>query len=196
MFIPVSRDRIFQALAEGEGDIAAADLTITPEREKQVDFSMPLIDRRPRGRCYGRRPAGCRGPRGSVGPEGSRAASSTYYESLTALNDRSRNPAKRPSTIVAAPEPLEDEDLLEMVNAGLIPATIVDDHIAGLWKQVFDQIQVQRCGRAHGRPNRLGGSPRHAEAPGGGQRVHQGKPQGLAGLQHARASNTSRTRNG
>src|SRR6185503_16587061 len=31
VFIPVSRDRIFEALAEGRGDIAAARLTITPE---------------------------------------------------------------------------------------------------------------------------------------------------------------------
>src|SRR5262245_37241821 len=36
-FIPVSRDRLMDALAEGRGDIAAANLTITPERLKKVD---------------------------------------------------------------------------------------------------------------------------------------------------------------
>ena len=68
--------------------------------------------------------------------------SSSYYASLTALNESLKKTGKAPVVIVEAPEPLEDEDLLEMVNAGLIPATIVDNHLAGLWKQIFDQIQV------------------------------------------------------
>src|SRR4029453_18511909 len=37
---------------------------------------------------------------------------------------------------------LEDEDILEMVNAGLIPATIVDDHVASFWSEVYDSVQV------------------------------------------------------
>ena len=44
VFIPVSRDRIFKDLAEGRGDIAAANLTITPDRRDRVDFSAPLLD--------------------------------------------------------------------------------------------------------------------------------------------------------
>ena len=39
VFIPVSRDQLLPALAAGKGDIAAANLTVTPEREKVVDFS-------------------------------------------------------------------------------------------------------------------------------------------------------------
>ncbi len=42
----------------------------------------------------------------------------------------------------AAPEALEDEDLLEMLNAGLIPLIVVDQHKALFWKQVFPKIQV------------------------------------------------------
>ena len=37
---------------------------------------------------------------------------------------------------------LEDEDLIEMVNAGLIPLIVVDKHKADFWKQVFPKIQV------------------------------------------------------
>lgn len=40
--MPVSRDNLFIALNEGKGDIAAANLTITPSREAQVDFAQPL----------------------------------------------------------------------------------------------------------------------------------------------------------
>ena len=42
-FIPVTRDQLFDALLEGKGDIAAASLTITPERLQRVDFAVPLM---------------------------------------------------------------------------------------------------------------------------------------------------------
>ena len=43
VFIPVGREQLLQALAEGKGDIAAANLTITPQRQKLVDFSAPTF---------------------------------------------------------------------------------------------------------------------------------------------------------
>lgn len=39
-------------------------------------------------------------------------------------------------------EHLEDYDLLDMVNTGIIPAIIVDSHRAALWRKVFDHIKV------------------------------------------------------
>ena len=50
---------------------------------------------------------------------------------------------KPPVRIVEASEHLEDEDVLEMVNAGLVPATITNDYIAEFWSKIFDQIRVQ-----------------------------------------------------
>ncbi|MNC96653.1 Bacterial extracellular solute-binding protein, family 3 [compost metagenome] len=37
---------------------------------------------------------------------------------------------------------LEDDDLLEMVNAGLVDATVADDFVASFWQQVFPDIRV------------------------------------------------------
>ena len=45
---------------------------------------------------------------------------------------------------VPADEVFEDEDLLEMINAGLIPTTIVDSHKAEFWAQIFDKITVHK----------------------------------------------------
>ena len=42
LFIPVGRDQLIPWLVEGRGDIAAANLTITPQRQKQIEFSDPL----------------------------------------------------------------------------------------------------------------------------------------------------------
>src|SRR4030095_6383329 len=66
-----------------------------------------------------------------------------YFESLTALNRTLVANRMKPVKIVTAPEALEDEDLLEIVNAGLIPATIADDYLAEFWSQVFDDIRIQ-----------------------------------------------------
>jgi ABC-type amino acid transport substrate-binding protein len=40
--IPVSRGELIPYLEQGRGDVAAANLTITPEREKRVDFTRPI----------------------------------------------------------------------------------------------------------------------------------------------------------
>ena len=39
---------------------------------------------------------------------------------------------------------LEDDDILEMVNAGLAPITVVDDYLAEFWDQVFTEIRVRQ----------------------------------------------------
>jgi membrane-bound lytic murein transglycosylase MltF len=48
----------------------------------------------------------------------------------------------QPINIVLANEFLEDEDLLEMVNAHLIPAIVVDSHKVHFWDQIFDNIRI------------------------------------------------------
>jgi membrane-bound lytic murein transglycosylase MltF len=68
--------------------------------------------------------------------------SSSYHESLTALNQRFAAAQKPGVLIKEAPEELADEDLIEMVNAGLIPYTVVDEHIAVFWKKIFPKINV------------------------------------------------------
>jgi membrane-bound lytic murein transglycosylase MltF len=58
------------------------------------------------------------------------------------LNESLASRGKPPAVIKDAPEPLEDDDILEMVNAGLAPATVVDDFVAQFWRQVFPNIRV------------------------------------------------------
>ncbi len=69
-------------------------------------------------------------------------ASSSYRESLLALNQRFAAQKRAPVVIKAASEYLEDEDLIEMVSAGLIPLTIINGPVAKFWKQVFPAITV------------------------------------------------------
>ncbi len=43
VFYPVRRDKLIAGLVDGFGDIAVANLTITAERKKHVDFSAPIL---------------------------------------------------------------------------------------------------------------------------------------------------------
>ena len=52
---------------------------------------------------------------------------------------RAGKPAVR---LKLAPETLEDEDLLEMVNAGLVRLVVVDSHKAEFWAQIFPKIRL------------------------------------------------------
>ncbi len=65
-----------------------------------------------------------------------------YYQNLLALNERFKAEGKPPVLIEEAPANLEDDDLLEMVNAGLIPTIVVDDYLAAFWSKVFPNLLV------------------------------------------------------
>jgi membrane-bound lytic murein transglycosylase MltF len=139
--IPVARDRLLPALVDGYGDIAAANLTITPERLELVDFADPILT--------GVDEIVVTGPTApeltSIDELGGREIfvrpSSSYYESLVRLNERLRTEGKPEVVLTRADEYLEDEDLLEMVNAGLLPMVVVDSTKAEFWSQIFDDLE-------------------------------------------------------
>ncbi len=140
--IPVLRDQLIPFLEQGRGDIAAASITITPERSRQVDFSEPA--NRGVSELVVTGPSSLEmsslddlaGKRVWVRP------SSSYFESLTALNASFRERGLEEVEIAAANEHLETEDLLEMVNAGLIKITVADGYLANFWAQVLPDIVV------------------------------------------------------
>jgi membrane-bound lytic murein transglycosylase MltF len=140
VFIPVSHDRLLTALAEGRGDLAAANLTITPERSALVDFARPWLDQAREIVVTGRDAKPLASELDLAGHTVHVRKSSSYYSSLVALNEKLAAQGKAKVEIVEASEMLEDEDLLEMVSAGVIPATVVDSHIAEPWAEMLDGI--------------------------------------------------------
>jgi membrane-bound lytic murein transglycosylase MltF len=142
VFIPLRRDQLLPGIAAGKGDIAAANLTITPERQKLVDFTVPGMANVSEVVVTGPASPKVAGLDDLSGKEVFVRKSSSYYESLVALNKKFAAEKKPPVTLKEAPETLEDEDLLEMLNAGLIAIIIVDKHKADFWKQIFPQLTV------------------------------------------------------
>jgi membrane-bound lytic murein transglycosylase MltF len=142
VFIPVRRDQLLPALAAGEGDIAAANLTITPERQKLVDFTVPGFANVSEVAVTGPASPRIASLDDLSGNEVFVRKSSSYFESLVALNEKFAAENKPPVTLNEAPETLEDEDLLDMVNAGIVAIIVVDKHKADFWKQIFPNLTV------------------------------------------------------
>ena len=145
VIIPVARDELLPALLEGRGDLAVANLTITAKRRRLVDFSDPFLkgvselvisrgDAAPIARLVD-----------LAGRTITLRRSSSYYESLQAVNQRLEAKDLDPVRLEPADENLEDEDLLEMVNAGLLPAIVMDSHKAHFWKQIFPDILLHEA---------------------------------------------------
>jgi membrane-bound lytic murein transglycosylase MltF len=141
--IPTTRDQLLPEVVRGLGDIALGNLTVTPERLKSVDFASP--------------PAGpvvkeliVTGPKSPSITSADELAgktvhvrrTSSYYESLNALNARFRKEGKPAVQLVLVPDALEDEDMMEMLNAGLLQAVVVDDWLAKMWAQILPRIRV------------------------------------------------------
>jgi membrane-bound lytic murein transglycosylase MltF len=143
VFIPVPRDKLIPGLTQGLGDMAVANLTITPERLKHVDFSNPMLTGVKELIVTGPAAPPLAGVDDLAGKEIHVRKSSSYYESLVLLNENFKKAGKSQMNLVPADESFEDEDLLEMVNAGLIPMIVMDSHKAQFWTQIFDKIQVQ-----------------------------------------------------
>jgi membrane-bound lytic murein transglycosylase MltF len=140
---PTTRDRLLPEIAQGLGDIAVGNLTVTEERRKVVDFATPADQ-------PGVRELIVTGPKSPViatvedlaGKTVHVRKASSYYESLMALNGRFAKERKPAMKIVFVPDALEDEDMLEMLNAGILEAIVVDDWKAKMWAQILPKIKV------------------------------------------------------
>lgn len=140
-FVPVPRDELLSALNEGRGDIAAGNLTITPEGLAQVDFAEPWRSKIDEIVVTGPASATIGVLEDLAGRDVFVRMSGSVWEHLRGLNKDFRAKGLEPIHFRAADADLEDEDILEMVNAGLVPLAIVDDYTADLWASVFPALK-------------------------------------------------------
>ena len=141
--IPTTRDKLLPEIVKGMGDVAIGNLTVTEERLKVADFVSPEGSRSMKELVV-------------TGPQSPAIASvddlsgktvhvrkmSSYYESLEALNVRFKKEGKPAVKLVLVPDALEDEDMMEMLNAGLLELIVVDDWKARMWAQILPKLKV------------------------------------------------------
>jgi membrane-bound lytic murein transglycosylase MltF len=143
VFIPVARSQLIPALLEGRGDIIAAGLTITDERAQHVAFTDPMSKPVSEILVTGPSAPPLESIEGLSGQTVYLRHSSSYRESIERLNENFINQGRAPVTIEAISELLEDDDLIEMVNSGLLPWTVVDNYKTQLWDGVFENLKIR-----------------------------------------------------
>lgn len=152
--IPTTRERLLPALNEGLGDIAAGNLTVTPARMEKADFVLPT------GRSEVRElvVTGPGAPQlASIDDLAGKTvhvrASTSYGETLAELSAKFVAAGRAPINVVPLPEAIEDEDKLEMLNAGVLQVVAVDEWVARIWSVALPNIKVRDdlVLRAHGR---------------------------------------------
>jgi membrane-bound lytic murein transglycosylase MltF len=142
VIIPTTRDRLLPALAEGYGDVAIGAFTVTDLRREIVDFTTPTMRGIENVVVTGKNAPTVLTEADLAGSEIHVQRTSSYYEDLVALNERLSSAGLRPVSIQEVDARLEEEDVLQMVDAGIIPATVSKRPIAEFWAQLYDQLVV------------------------------------------------------
>jgi len=141
--IPTSRDQLYQALTDGRGDIIAANVTITPERAKLVDFTIPGRTKVSQILVTGPGAPAVATVADLSGKQVAVRDRSLQFDALVALNAQLKTQGKSPIVIKTVPADIEDEDLLQMTNSGLVKATVTDEPMALFWKQMLPNLTLR-----------------------------------------------------
>jgi membrane-bound lytic murein transglycosylase MltF len=141
-FIPVRPDQAEASLTQGVGDFIAYSLVVTPERQHQVAFTVPL-------ETNAQQVLVTQSNFGAVATLDDLGGKEIYANPLTApyqvlehVNDKLKKTGKPLIVIKAADEYLMEDDLVQMVNAGLLSATVTEVSRAKLWAQVLHNLTV------------------------------------------------------
>jgi membrane-bound lytic murein transglycosylase MltF len=141
-FIPVRPEQLEKALLDGVGDVIGYGVIVTPEREQRVSFSTPIERDVKQVVVTGPKAPPIARLDDLSGKEVYANPLTDYYENLNKLSESFQKAGKPPILVKAADPNLTDEDLLEMVNANLIPATVTIDIRATFWSKVLPHLTV------------------------------------------------------
>lgn len=143
VFIPTLFKDLLSALNEGKGDIVAAHMTITKEREKLAAFTDPYLNRVSEIVVTSASAQGINTVEDLAGRKVYVKVGSSYAQTLSALNQRFAGAGLKPVEIVHPPKHIDTEDILELLSAGIYDVTVADQHIAELWSGVLTGLSLR-----------------------------------------------------
>jgi membrane-bound lytic murein transglycosylase MltF len=144
LFVPVAHDDLIPALVDGRGDIVSSGTLLTEWRRAQVDFTNPTRSNVSSIIVTGPGVAPVPAPLDLGGREVYLRLSDVSKQGVDQFQATLKAAGRPPVKIVPAPEILGNEDILEMVNAGLVPAALVDDYQAEFWQKVFPNLVLNQ----------------------------------------------------
>jgi membrane-bound lytic murein transglycosylase MltF len=140
VFIPVTREDGLRRMADGRADIAASNIPILPEFQQMVDFSDPVREQAKEIVVTGPSAPPIASLDDLSGKEVFVRRMSRYWPNLEKLNAQFRASGKPEMILREADVDLGDEDILQMVSAGVVGTTVMDDLLADFWSRVYDGL--------------------------------------------------------
>ena len=143
--MPATRDKLLPGVEYGLADVAIGNLTVTEERLRQVDFVPGDEGRRTVSEFIvtGPKSPELRSLDDLAGKRVHVRKASSYFESLQELNAHFKREKKPEVQLILVPDSLEDEDMMQMLDAGLIELMVVDDWKAHMWSLVLPKVKVR-----------------------------------------------------
>ena len=142
VFIPMPPEELVDALTRGRGDIIAGRFAHTFEREELVAFSEPIVKDVREALVTGPGVQPIVSLEDVAGRSIHVRRGSDHFSSLTRLNGQLAKINKPVCKIVAMDPSLTDEDVLQMVNDGRVPVTLVDQYLVAAWRPRLDKMAV------------------------------------------------------
>ncbi len=142
VFVPTLFETLFDDLEGGLGSIAAAFLTRTDARERRVAFTQPYLSGVSEVLVTGRGIEAAPGLAGLAGRTITVARGTTYADELEQANRRLAAEGLPAINIRLVGDGIAEEDLLAMIDQGLVEATICDQPIATVWQRVLPRLKV------------------------------------------------------
>src|ERR1700741_5090633 len=142
IYIPVRPEQLEKALLDGVGDVIGYGGIVTPEREQKVLFTTPIETNVKQVIVTGPKAPAIATLEDLSGKEIYANPLTVYYENLQHLSEALQKAGRPPILVKAADRNLTDEDLLEMVNAGLVPATVTISIRADFWAKVLPHLTL------------------------------------------------------
>jgi membrane-bound lytic murein transglycosylase MltF len=140
VFVPLAHDELVPALLEGRGDVVAAGTIVSDWRREKVDFTSPTRTGIAIIPVTGPGSPPLVSVQDLAGQEIYLRPSDAPQRVVDRFNAELAAAGKSPARVRPAPEELADEDMLEMVAAGLVPMTLVDNQVAEFWQQIFPEL--------------------------------------------------------
>ncbi len=142
VFVPLPRDQMARALTEGKVDLVVAQVIVRPELQAVVDFTDPVRKEVSEVVVSGPGAPAIASVDDLSGKDVYARRDSSAWASLTELNQKLEAKGLAPASIREVPGNLEDDDLLEMANAGILPLMVAHDYLAEFWQKVFTHLTV------------------------------------------------------
>jgi membrane-bound lytic murein transglycosylase MltF len=140
--VPTSAGRLIDDLRAGRGDVAAHAMSVIPEGARLMDYTAKLGTSRGRLAVTNAAEPALASLEALAGREVWLRRKSAALVQVDALNKRFKKEGREPLVIRRMPTEVTDEDLLEMVDAGIAPMTFVHEHLATTYGQVLKRIEA------------------------------------------------------